>query len=113
MWSEITKYIVTVEAGEYKKPVYASIQCFDVNNELIAKMYFHEEGRVLPDNSESNIVILRYPISKYSIVMDVLRNEKPVFINYYEHNRSGYIRTGSEPVGEGELHLEEEHLSAN
>lgn len=35
-------------------------------------------------------------------IIDMLRNEKPVYISYKEWNQSGYICTNVEPIGEEE-----------
>jgi hypothetical protein len=48
-------------------------------------------------------VHLRYPISEYDHFIDLLRNEMPVYFNYNEHTKVGYIRSGQEPVFELEL----------
>ena len=45
---------------------------------------------------------LRYPLSMYYHTMDILRNEKPVYFEYSRELNQGFLRTGLEPVGEGE-----------
>jgi len=36
-------------------------------------------------------------------VIDVLRNEKPVFFNWFAGTKVAILATGDEPVGEGEI----------
>ena len=38
----------------------------------------------------------------YDSIIDILRNEKPIYFSYSEKSKLGYIRTGKEPIGEGE-----------
>ncbi len=42
-------------------------------------------------------------MSMFSKVLDILRNEKPIYFSYSEPTKLGFIRTGTEPVGEGEI----------
>jgi len=43
---------------------------------------------------------MHLPSTMFSPVLDVMRNEKPVFI-YFAQNR-GFLSTSKEPIGEGE-----------
>jgi hypothetical protein len=40
-------------------------------------------------------------MSMYVNVIDLLRNEKPIYFSYSNTSKLGYIRTGKEPIGEG------------
>lgn len=52
--------------------------------------------------TETGTIILNYPLSLYSHVVDILRNEKPVFVRFKDGEpTSGSIDTSVEPVGEG------------
>ncbi len=42
-------------------------------------------------------------MSMFSQILDILRNEKPIYFSYSEPTNLGFIRTGKEPIGEGEL----------
>jgi hypothetical protein len=37
----------------------------------------------------------------YANIIDILRNEKPIYFSYSINSKMGYVRTGKEPVGEG------------
>jgi len=53
------------------------------------------------DDYEANDIIrMHLPSSMFQSVLDVLRNEKPVYV-YFAQNR-GFLSTSKEPVGEGE-----------
>ena len=72
--------------------------------------FFAREGASAPDAAFSGGVIYYHaPGSQYGPVIDILRNEKPVYISWVPHTDStepndgdAYLYTGQEPVGEGE-----------
>lgn len=71
-----------------------------------AILWFFPSGSSLPDNSKrsnQNMFDIYYSIDDWEAVLDVLRNEKPVYFNYRDTNNAAQIYTGKEPVGEGEL----------
>jgi len=39
---------------------------------------------------------------QFPIIVDILRNEKPLFIEYSEPPPTGILRSGKEPIGEEE-----------
>ena len=48
----------------------------------------------------SNVIMMHLPESMIDKVMDLLRNEKPIYV-YFVSNH-GFLGTASESVGEGE-----------
>jgi hypothetical protein len=46
-------------------------------------------------------VILHYNVSEMPLVLDILRNEKPISVFWLADNNAG-ISTGDEPIGEEE-----------
>lgn len=71
-----------------------------------AFLWFHPEDAALPDNrkrSGQNQFDIYYPMSCWSGVLDVLRNESPVYFNYNDTSNAAQIYTGREPVGEEEF----------
>ena len=72
----------------------------------IGMMVFLPEGATLPvDTVTKGQVVLYYPVSHYANAIDLLRNEKPIYL-YYTGSGSGFengIKTMSEKVGEGEI----------
>jgi hypothetical protein len=65
-----------------------------------AHLYFREGD--LPDNSISGaFYALYYPYEIFSVMMEMLREEKPIYVHEYGvHNI--YVGTHQEPVGEEE-----------
>ena len=47
-----------------------------------------------------------FKAERYPHFIDILRNEKPLFFYYNRDDRTCYITTSDEPVGEGENEME-------
>lgn len=73
---------------------------------LIGAAYFHRSSKTLPDSDApgtSGQINCHYMAEDYQQVLDVLRNEKPVYLCYVAEGWNiGSIATSMEPVGEGE-----------
>jgi hypothetical protein len=71
----------------------------------IGQLIFKPDGSALPqDNMTSGQVNLYYHLGNFSHIMDLLRNEKPMYILWVGSgscNENG-VKTTAEPVGEGE-----------
>jgi hypothetical protein len=71
-----------------------------------AQVQFYEEGATMPPPkvyTPSPIdIFLSYRSKRFASVLDLVRNEKPVYAWYDEGQRSGAISTDLERVGEGE-----------
>ena len=105
---KIEKYWAHLQAGPIKKKDMkprAIIRCYnDVG--LVLEANFYSGKKNIPENYysiNSKLVYLRYPMSMYGHVIDLLRNEKPIYFRYNELSKIGFIRTDKEPVGEGEI----------
>ncbi|MGC9469837.1 MAG: hypothetical protein ACP5HS_14675 [Anaerolineae bacterium] len=69
----------------------------------VASCEFYADENVMPDNRYGGCRVgLAYPWSRFSAVLDVLRNEKPVYYGFIFSTKVGYIATHAEPAGEGE-----------
>lgn len=105
--SEIDQYWIHFQAGGDKsKKVYpiALVKCY-FGDDFLLQMTFYPDGKSIPPNhydKRNKLVYLRYPMSMYANVIDILRNEKPIFFRYNIALNQGFLRTGKEPVGEGE-----------
>ena len=79
----------------------AQIQLKDTNNKVVAWIRFNDPGQLFEDDYENNgIIRMHLPSAMLDNVIDVLRNEEPVYI-YFAANRA-FLGTSSEPIGEGE-----------
>ena len=105
--SEITQYWIHFQAqtsDSVRKYPSAIIKCYN-NDDYVTQLAFYPDGSKLPENhydKRNKLVYLRYPLSLYLPTVDVLRNEKPVYFEYSVELNQGFLRTGLEPVGEGE-----------
>ena len=73
----------------------------DTANVSIGQLIFMPDGKTLPADNATN---LYYHLSDFANVIDLLRNEKPMYM-YYNGSGGGFengIKTMSEKVGEGE-----------
>lgn len=105
--SEITQYWIHFQAGGVEpNQVYppALVKCYH-DDDFVLQLTFHPDNKPLPENHydvRNKLVYLRYPMSMYHNIIDTLRNEKPVYFRWTRELNMGFIRTGKEPVGEGE-----------
>ena len=69
---------------------------------------FYPVGYSLPPNYEAEssggdpIYYVSYRSGEYSKVLDLLRNESPVYFYWSDETEMAYVRSGGEDVGEGE-----------
>jgi hypothetical protein len=77
------------------------IQLSDANGKTLAWIRFNDPGMFFENDYESGgIIRMHLPSTMFQNVLDVLRNEKPVYI-YFVQNRA-FLGTSKEPLGEGE-----------
>ena len=85
----------------------ALISLTTVNPNLLPSLRFYRAGSVIPPNSFSSaggrtFFYCNYTYDQLPVVIDLLRNEKPIRFFFRDDNLLGYITTAVEPVGEGE-----------
>ncbi|RMA58530.1 hypothetical protein [Ulvibacter antarcticus] len=83
----------------------AIIHLYDSKKNRIGIALFYIDSSTMPDTDESTagLTKIHYPNDSYHAIVDLLRNEDPIFLNYYEDIQSGSIETVREGVGEHEL----------
>jgi hypothetical protein len=107
MDSEIDHYWVHFQAGGTDKNLIyprALIKCY-YKDDFLVQLNFYPDNASLPENhydKRNKLVYLRYPLSMYPNIIDILRNEKPIYFSYSQNLNMGFIRTGKEPIGEGD-----------
>ena len=107
---EIKKYDVAYYAGAKNVAAYpykAVIGLRDDNDALVGAAYFHHNATTMPvaDTMKgSGYISCHYLAEDYPHVLDILRNEKPVYVEFeVRPGNIASIRTSAEPVGEGEI----------
>jgi hypothetical protein len=79
----------------------AQIQLNGEGGKTLAWVRFCDPGETIKADSESGGTIrMHLPGAMFHNVLDVLRNEKPVYIRFVQNR--GFLSTGKEQVGEGE-----------
>lgn len=80
----------------------AFIHCYH-NNKNVMSCEFYRDGSTLPENRhKGGRVGLTYHWSHLEAILDVLRNEKPLYFGFIESTKVGYVSTQREPTGEGD-----------
>jgi hypothetical protein len=107
---EVKKYDVAYYAGGKNVAAYpyqAIIGLRNENDELVGAAYFHHSPATMPQADTmkgSGYISCHYLADDYPHVLDILRNEKPVFVEFeVRAGNIANIRTSAEPVGEGEI----------
>ena len=107
---EIKKYDVAYYAGAQNLvsyPYQAIIGLRDDNNTLIGAAYFHHSRTTMPvadTEKATGYISCHYLSDDYPRILDLLRNEKPVYVEFeVRAGNVANIRTSAEPVGEGEI----------
>ena len=79
----------------------AQIQLKDTAGKVRAWIRFNDPGQFFENDYENGgIIRMHLPSTMFENVIDVLRNEKPVYI-YFTSGRA-FLGTSAEPIGEGE-----------
>lgn len=79
----------------------AQIQLRGAGGAVLAWLRFNDPGQFFEDDYVSgNIIRMHLPSSMLPNVLDVLRNESPIFI-YFAAGRA-FFGTADEPIGESE-----------
>jgi hypothetical protein len=78
--------------------------------DLVGRLVFHEEDAEMPANEllaegDGGAVCLHFRLSQFPHLIDLLREEKPLYLWFSEASGEGAVMTGAEPVGEGEPYL--------
>jgi len=106
---KIKTYVVSYYGGGKKvtKPYsYRAIIALWDDKGLIGALYFHNDPDTMPDADhlpDTGQPMSHYPIEDFSRILDILRNEEPVYYHQLSNwPTMAWLRTSSEPVGEGE-----------
>jgi hypothetical protein len=107
---EIKYYFVEYNAGG-KKNIYgesyrAIISMRDIDAYPIASAFFFEDQTSMKNTDSQDaegFILMYFKLDDFPRILDILRNEKPVFLWYNKNfEMASIITTAHEPVGEGE-----------
>lgn len=105
---EIKKYDLAYYAGAKNVGGYPYQAIIGLRNEsdaLIGAAYFHHTTSTMPiadTMKATGYISCHYLAEDFPRVLDILRNEKPVYVEFEVRPHIANIRTSAEPVGEGE-----------
>jgi hypothetical protein len=84
-------------------PQEAEIDCFSDTGVRVGIIFFHPYNAPLPTNENTiSGLYLHYALSRFSDIMTLLKEEKPLYLNIDASTKLGYVATGIEAVGEQE-----------
>ena len=98
---EVKTYQARITSGGQSKGARATILLLDAKKSTIGYLAFLEPGTAFPANYYSSGPVAYYPMAVYADVIDLLRNESPVYIETDNQN-GAWIGTLPEAVGDGD-----------
>ena len=102
-FTQYTVYYITGNSPAIGLPQAAEIDCFTDKGDRAGIIYFFPDGLPLPPNQDTVTGIhLYYYLNRFSDVMTMLKEERPLHLNLDTANKSGYVGTSNEPIGEQE-----------
>ena len=102
----------TIEIKSYRNALFSSgensakVSLYDSNAANFATAYVRPDSETLPAayQDSDGKYRLYYKRSGLADLIDMLRNEKPVYLHFWSGTENNtHIATGREPVGEAEL----------
>ena len=101
--SEFDKYRIKYFTGFTANKMAAIIFC-DLNKNSVGILQFIQDGHPLPVNevTSNGSILLNFNQRSIPEVINILQNEKPLYIHLNTHTRSGWIQTLDEEAGEEE-----------
>lgn len=103
---DFTSYVLYYMSGSSPAvglPQDAEIDCFAANGQRAGALYFYPDNLALPANNQNvNGIYLYFRQSRFSDVMTMLKEEKPLYLYLDTDRKFGYVGSSAEPVGEQE-----------
>jgi hypothetical protein len=109
--TEIATYEANVISAGDPNQFAATVWLHKADGSLAAFLRFYRPGISLPPNefrTDLNAALVSYRFDAFSSVVDVLRNEQPMYFTWFDYSAQvpgrmfGTIGTSREPVGEQE-----------
>ena len=101
----VKNYQINIVSRAVSSLIYMHL--YDTSDNFFANIAFSDDNENAPaPRISSGRYHIFYPRKDYMAVVDLLRNEKPVFLEWIEHDDappSASLRTRAEPVGAHEV----------
>jgi hypothetical protein len=107
--TKIDKYSVNIISEGVANNFAATVWLFSADSRTIAFLRFYNPGVPMESNEfrdDLGFPLLSYPMSALAPMVDILRNEEPVFFTWFDYRPTrcfGAVGTSREPVGEMEV----------
>ncbi len=98
---QVTGYKTLIYGKEEGRDVGAIIHLYS-EGKIIGSCAFYTTRQVPVTYKSGTRFFVTFPIDRYADVIDLLRNEDPVYANFNEARGQGYLATDEEETGEGE-----------
>ncbi len=95
---EIDTYIIKYKSSENGATITPEIFLLK-GKQYIGKITFKKGAKT---EINRNRLRVNYPLASFNSVVDILRNEKPLFLTVFSDLQGGELSTTHEPIGEGE-----------
>ena len=103
---QISKYSITYTGKKDGSTFWrAFIHLTGSDNNYVGGIYFYDDVNETnwEDGYSNSYLFMFLPVSHMPRIIDLLRNEQPIYFTHNESAGKTYLSTSSEPVGEGEL----------
>lgn len=96
---EIAEYKLATYTWRPTGPLRAAIGLRDTSGAYVGYIFFYREDYDLPSGTPGD-ARMYFHISEMPLILDVLRNESPIY--FTDSGSSMALGTSTEPIGEGE-----------
>lgn len=102
--SEVSGYKIMYYGQQEGRVMGAVIHCYLEKKVVATLEFYHEQrGKDIPASRiRGTRPYLSFPMARYGDLVDILRNEAPLFVTFNDKSLMGYIATETEDIGEGE-----------
>jgi hypothetical protein len=97
---EITEYKVATYSMNPAGYLLCAIALFDASGSHVGTIFFYRNDYELPPAGLSGSTVMRFHISEMPLIVDMLRNESPIFL--FTSDGMAHLGTMQEAIGEGE-----------
>ena len=99
--NEIDKYLISYYTEEENHST-VSIHCLFNNSHKGTISFWNPNERISDSLLFGNRIMLQFYEKNYRNIVDILRNEKPLFLKYDDVKERGWLATTYEEIGQEE-----------
>ncbi len=99
---EIDQYLINYISYDDGKKIIPYILCCKDQKD-VGKISFGELGGANKNKVVDEYLEVHYPMNSFKDIVDILRNEKPLYLTVLPDRNLGALTTTDEPIGEEEI----------